>query len=97
MGGMPMALPLLYGKTETIRHLSEQALHIPPVGAGAQGPAQMMRDCLFFHGVLTSLLTIYFDQFSRFNSILRDFRPKSGRSPLFFPDFWLGGQKMQLA
>ena len=49
MGQHAHGAPVHDGKDRDIRHLSEQALHIPPIGAGSSGVQRNDGDCLFFH------------------------------------------------
>ena len=49
MGQHAHGAPVHDGKHRDIRHLSEQALHIPSIGAGSSGVQRNDGDCLFFH------------------------------------------------
>ena len=66
----------------------EELVKLPGVGV------QRDNRHILFHGVLPSFLAIYFNQFNRFNSILRDFPPHVKPIPRFFSRiFGFGGKK----
>ena len=67
--------------------LTEQLLDLLGVKLPGVGVQRDDRHILF-HGVLPSFLAIYFNQFNRFNSILRDFPPHVKPIPAFFRGFW---------
>ena len=66
--------------------LAEQLLDLLGVKLPGVGVQRDDRHILF-HGVLPSFLAIYFNQFNRFNSILRDFPPHVKPIPAFFRGF----------